>query len=63
MLVWHSTFFLVTEGISLITSTECSDNGVSEAESKSFIESQAPVAAVVEDNPDEVDDADDLVRN
>ena len=54
----------VTEGISLITSSECSDNGVSEAESKSFIESQVPVAAAaVEDVPDEVDDADDLVSN
>jgi len=53
----------VTEGISLITSSECSDNGVSEAESKSFIESQVPVAAAAEDVPDEVDDADDLVSN
>ncbi|XP_065898118.1 X-ray repair cross-complementing protein 5-like [Dysidea avara] len=59
----YSAFWdkVAQEGISLITSSECSDNGVSDAESKSFIESQAPVAAVVEDEPDEVDDADDLL--
>ena len=54
-------WYACTDNISLITSTECGDSKVTEEESKSFFESQAPVTSVVDDKPEEIDDADDLV--
>ena len=47
--------------ISLITTSECSDSKVTDEESKSFFESQAPVTSIADDKPEETDDADDLV--
>ena len=52
---------LHTDNVSLITTAECSDSKVTEEESKSFFESQVPQTSVVDDKPEEIDDADDLV--
>ena len=58
---YDNTSHCSTGNISLITTDECSDSKVTEEESKSFFESQAPPTSVVDDKPDEIDDADDLV--
>lgn len=50
-----------SDNISLITNTECSDSKVTDEESKSFFESQTPAAPIMDDKPEEIDDADDLV--
>ena len=54
--------YACTDNISLITSTECGDSKVTDEESRSFFESQTPMTSVVDDKPEEIDDADDLVN-
>ena len=53
--------YACTGNISLITTSECSDSKITDEESKSFFESQAPVTSIADDKPEETDDADDLV--
>ena len=60
----HNDLFYETstsDNVSLITATECSDSKVTEKESKSFFESQAPATSTEDNKPEEIDDADDLV--
>lgn len=59
--MYENTSYCSTGSISLVTTAECSDSKVTEEESKMFLESQAPATPVVDNEPEETDDADDLV--